>query len=78
MDAGGEATSRLVARLRRAGLDALAADLLEAAGPLASLGAQLSYLVDPFVNGGLEAYGRLLEDPDEIQALVRRLRQEQP
>jgi hypothetical protein len=78
MDAGGEATSRLVAWLRRAGLNSLAADFLEAAGPLAPLGAQLSYLVDPFVHDSLETYGRLLEDPAEVQKLVQRLRSEQP
>lgn len=78
MDAGGGATSQLVAWLRRAGLGSLAADLLEAAGPLSAVGAQFSYFIDPFFNGGLERFGRLLEDPDEVRAFVQELRQGRP
>lgn len=63
-----------MAWLHRAGLNRLAADLLEAAGPFAPLGAQLSYLADPFFGGSLEPYGRLLEDPEEVQVLVQQLR----
>ena len=73
MAAGGEATGRFVAWLHRAGLDTVAADVLEAAGPLAFLGAQLSYIAEPFVGQGAADFGRQLERPEQ---LIRQLRGE--
>ena len=74
MDAGGAATTAVVAWLRRAGLQALAADLLEALGPLTMLGAQFSYLADPLFGGRLEPYGKLLDDQQQVQLLISELR----
>lgn len=76
MDAGGAVTSRLVTWLRRAGWDGAAADFLEAIGPLTMLGAQFSYLADPFFGGKLEPYGRLLDDQNQVRKLIDELRAE--
>lgn len=76
MDAGGAATSELVAWLRRAGLHTAAADVLEALGPLTMLGAQFSYLADPLFGGKLEPYGKLLDDQHQVQRLISALRAE--
>ena len=73
VEAGGRATVDLVARLRHWGLDSLLADLVEAAGPLNTVFAQLSYMAVPFLGGSLEDLGRKLENPDE---LVEQLRQQ--
>ncbi len=68
---------RLLSRLRRAGLAHFAATFLEAASPLAPVVAQLGYVVEPLM--GWREVGelsKLLEDPDEVIDLVRRLRGE--
>ena len=70
MSAGGEATRGIVAWLRRAGLGSLAAEALEAFSPLATIGAQLSYLTAPFI-GGMGDLGRQLENPAELIQLLR-------
>lgn len=68
---------RLLSRLRRAGLAPLAATFLEAASPLALVAAQLGYLVEPLLGRGeVGELSQLLEDPDEVIDLVRRLRGE--
>lgn len=76
MDAGGAATTSVVAWLRRAGLQSAAADVLEALGPLTILGAQFGYLADPFFGGKLEPYGKLLDDPSQVQRLIAELRED--
>lgn len=67
---------RLVASMRRQGLSDFAALLVEAGQPLAPLGAQLSYLVEPLLggpNGPLREVGQLLEDPKQLEQLVQQL-----
>ena len=56
--------------LRRYKLDALAASLLEAGGPLNLLGAQALYLGVPFLGEGADALARTLESVDETHALA--------
>ncbi len=68
------ATTEVVAWLRRAGLHTVVADLLESLGPLSMLGAQFSYLVDPFFGGRLEPYGKLLDDRQQVEQLISELR----
>lgn len=76
MDAGGAATTSVVAWLRRAGLHSAAADVLESLGPLTMLGAQFSYLADPFFGGKLEPYAKLLDDPIQVERLIAELRED--
>jgi hypothetical protein len=67
---------RLSLWLRRMGLGAFAAALLEAGRPLAPLGAQLSYMVDPLLGGSGLSFlemGRLLEDPRRLEELAQHL-----
>jgi len=61
--------------LHRWGLRDLAADLLEATGPLNLLGAQMIYigqpLFEPFLpDGHLKALADMLEDPAETRAFI--------
>ena len=56
--------------LRRYKLDALAASLLEAGGPLNLLGAQALYLGVPFLGEGADALARTLESIDETHAFA--------
>ena len=56
--------------LRRCKLDALAASLLEAGGPLNLLGAQALYLGVPFLGEGADALARTLESVDETRAFA--------
>jgi hypothetical protein len=67
--------------LRRRGLDELAAWFLEAAGPLALIGAQAIYAGGPFLRPTLtepqcNALASLLEDRDEAHAFILFLREE--
>ena len=73
VEAGGAATGRLVVWLRHQGLDSKVADLIEAAGPLNTLFAQLSYMAAPFLGSSLEDLGRSLERPE---VFIDELRQE--
>ncbi len=72
VDAGGETTHRAVVLLRQLGLDSLAADILEAAGPFTMLFAQLSYMAQPLFGDGLNELGRSLEQPE---GLIQELRE---
>jgi hypothetical protein len=61
-------------------MDDLAATLLEASGPLAVLGAQVVYVVQPtlsglFPTGHLQALAEVLEDNDQAQAFANYLRE---
>jgi hypothetical protein len=70
---------RVAARLSRAGIGSAAAFLLEAAGPLTVLAAQVGYLVEPLLGtsgGTLNILARMLEDPGKVRDLVVRLREE--
>ncbi|MFH1524464.1 MAG: hypothetical protein ABIF04_05830 [Chloroflexota bacterium] len=67
--------------LRSHRLENLAAWVLEAAGPLTVLGAQALYIGGPllrpaFSDNQRNALANLLEDRDEVQALVAFLREE--
>ena len=66
--------------LHQRGLEGLAAWFLEAASPLAILGAQVINFGEPFLRpvlpvNQLEALVQLLEDPDEGRAFVSYLRE---
>jgi len=67
--------------LRRWRLSALAAALLEAAGPLAYFGAQALYVGQPFLNSAvpdyhLKALAEMFEDAQELKAFAAFLREE--
>jgi hypothetical protein len=63
--------------LRRFKLDGLATWLLEAGAPLTLLGAQALYISQPFVGGSRwNAFARMLEEEEEVQAFARYLRGE--
>lgn len=69
--------------LRQRGLEGLAVWALEAAGPLAVLGAQVLYLGGPLLRPALPdtqltALAGLLEDKDELQAFTAFLREKGP
>ena len=66
--------------LRRWGMHALAASLLEAAGPLTTLGAQMVYLSQPVLNSifprsHVDALATMLDDPTETQQFIVFLRE---
>ena len=62
--------------MRRAGLNHLAASMLDGFGPAAIVLAQLAYLADPFIGnqrGSLMDLGSALEDPRTRAALITEL-----
>lgn len=73
--------SRWAETLRRYKMDGLASWLLEAAAPLAALGAQALYLGQPFMGGdkfnALAALAHTLEEESETRAFACYLRGEQ-
>ncbi len=63
-------------RLRALGLDEHLATVLEALGPVALLGAQAAYMLEPLIGGRggvLGEIGRMLEDPEEQSRLAAHL-----
>jgi hypothetical protein len=64
--------------LQRLKLDSFTAWLLEAGAPVALLGAQAFFVVAPFFGPQSNAFGRLLEDPEETRAFAQFLREEAP
>ena len=61
----------------------MAATFLEAVGPLAVLGAQAVYLVQPYIStilpsDQIDALTELLEQPDQTRAFVLLLQEEAP
>ena len=61
--------------LQRYKLGGLASWLLEASTPLNVLGAQVMYVVQPFVGGKrIDAVAQMLEDEDELRAFTQLLR----
>jgi len=81
MNAGRSFDDRLAARVRSLGLGGGASVLLEALAPLAWVGAQLGYLIEPLVGppgasrGGVAG---LLEDPQRYAAFIESLHEEPP
>ena len=68
-------------KLHRWGLGSLVATFLEAAGPLTTIGAQVVYLTQPFLNFALrydhiEALASLLEEPERTRTFAAFLREE--
>jgi len=66
--------------LHQWGVKEWVASFLEAAGPLAILGAQAVYVGQPFLTrspdrSNLAALARLLEEPEQMQAFVNFLRE---
>ena len=68
----------LVQRLRRTGLGSVAAALLEGFAPLAPLGAQGLFLLQPLFGGGetWQAVAKALEDPVQLDEWTTALRGE--
>lgn len=67
--------------LQRYKLNEMAASLLEAAGPLTIVGAQVAYLLQPFFSNGArvqewQSLTRLLENPEEGKIFATFLRTE--
>ena len=68
-------TQDLARKLRATGMGGILAVLLEAAGPLTVIGAQAAYFVEPLIGGDdLRTLGRVLEDPQQVRALIDDLR----
>ena len=64
-------------RLQHWKLDAFAAWLLEAGGPLTLLGSQALYFASPFLGGEqIGILARMLEEDDEVHAFASFLREE--
>jgi len=81
MNAGRSFDDRLAARVRSLGLGGGASVLLEALAPLAWVGAQLGYLLEPLVGApGAQRAGLvgLLEDPQRYTAFIESLHEEPP
>jgi len=71
------ASARLEARVRRLGLAPWAAALFEALEPLALVGAQVGYLLEPIFGGeALREWSSVLEDPEQRADLSARLHQD--
>lgn len=65
--------------LHRWGLQDFAASLLESAGPLTIVGAQVVYILQPFFGEGrllnsLRSLANLLEQPEQVRDFVQHLR----
>lgn len=81
MNAGRTFDDRLAARVRSLGLGTPASVLLEALAPLAWVGAQLGYLIEPLLGAAGAPHAGLpglLEDPQRYAAFVEGLREEPP
>ncbi|MCI0520372.1 MAG: hypothetical protein L0Z70_08975 [Chloroflexi bacterium] len=68
-------------KLHRWGLGEMAASMMEAAGPVMLLGAQVIYLSQPFLGkslpqGHLAAAARLLEEPERVRSFAAMLRED--
>jgi hypothetical protein len=70
-------------KLHRWGLDGFVASLLEAAGPLTVLGAQVVYILQPLFGRrasgrGMNMLAEMLEEPEQVRLFVHYLREEKP
>jgi len=66
--------------LRHFGLGIAAAGFLEAFRSLTYIGAQVLFLFEPMIgwrNDSIRDFARLLEDPDQVDDLIHRLREEE-
>lgn len=67
-------------RLRSLGLAGFGASILEALAPLAPVGAQFAYILEPMVSNQprswLTEVAELLEQPRAVEAFARRLRED--
>ncbi len=66
--------ARLIAQYGGTGLGNILATFLDAAGPLALLGAQAAYALEPLLGSGWSDLGVALEDPDRLSWLIEALR----
>jgi len=68
--------AELIQRFRRTGLGSIAAALLEGFSPLAPLGAQGLFLLQPLFGGGetWQAVAQALENPQQLDDLAADLR----
>jgi hypothetical protein len=73
---------RIHAKLEALGLSGPGAVLLDGLAPLAPLGAQLAYILQPMLGrnlaGGLTDVAGWLEQPDDVREVAQRLRKERP
>jgi hypothetical protein len=79
MDAQRQFADRMIEWLQDMGLAEFAAAVFEAAGPLNILGAQAIFMIEPLVSapgGALGEFARKLEDPLQVEDLVKRLREQ--
>jgi hypothetical protein len=71
------ASARLIAQIGGTSLGRILAVILDAASPLAPIGAQAIYSIVPLLGNGGETWtdlGQTLEDPDDLEDFVRALR----
>jgi hypothetical protein len=71
------ASARLIGQLGGTGLGRILAVILDAAGPLAPIGAQAIYGIIPLLGSGGKDwtdFGQMLEDPDGLEDFIRQLR----
>ncbi len=69
--------ARLITRMGGTGLGNILAALLDAAGPLAPVGAQAIYALEPLLRVEGFAWndlGQMLEDPESLERLIKALR----
>ncbi len=67
-------------KIRRLGLGNLTIALMDALKPLAILGAQVVYVLEPFVgtsDGRWVTLGRIIEDPEKSAIFLAQLREEE-
>ena len=71
------ALTRLIAHLGGTGLGNILAAILDAAGPIAPIGAQAIYALDPLLSAegsDWNELGQALEDPESLEELIKALR----
>ena len=67
-------------KIRSLGLGNITIALIDVLKPLAIIGAQVVYALDPFVGGSdgrLVTFGRILEDPEQTGIFLDHLREEE-
>jgi hypothetical protein len=72
-----DALTRLIARIGGTGLGNILAAILDAAGPIALIGAQAIYALDPLLSAkgsDWNELGQALEDPESLEELIKALR----